>query len=503
MKRELDRFTQFAVEHLSDATYWMEEDARIIYANEAASRLVGYSIDELMAMRVYDLNVDLDHTRWPAIWALLKAEGTRTFEARHRHRDGRVLEVEIAAHFLELDGKEYSCAFVRDIGERKVLEQRLRHAEKMEAVGRLAGGVAHDFNNQLAGILGYAEVLRLRIGDDQEALDLLSKLTASVNVAAGLPRELLAFARRGKIMVEVIDLHEVVDHAMSVLSRSIDRRIAIESSLEAARPWVLGDSSQLTNVVLNLCLNARDAMPDGGTMTLSTRDVEIGENPDSHPLHDLQAGSYVALSIRDDGIGMDSSTLSRIFEPFYTTKPETGGSGLGLSGVYGAVKNHKGAIDVDSSPGVGTRFTIYLPVTRRSSVMDARRESGEPLGQRLSGHVLLVEDDPSLLDVCARMLDALGCGVTTASDGVKAVQLFETNHEEIDLVLLDLVLPRMNGPETFLAMRDIEPSVQVVVMSGYSLDGEAQSLIESGAIGFLQKPFTLAALARAMTSALS
>jgi len=499
---ELDRFTQFAVEHLADATYWMQEDAGIIYVNEAASRLIGYTIDELCAMKVYELNVDLDSSRWPAIWALLKAERKRTFEARHRHKDGHVLDVEITAHFLELDGKEYSCAFVRDIGERRQLEQRLRHAEKMEAIGRLAGGVAHDFNNQLAGILGYAEVLRLKIDDCPEAVELVDKLSHVVKVAADQTSRLLAFSRRGKFLVEPVDLHAVLRDVESMLARSIDRRVAIESRLAADRPWVSGDPSQLENAILNLALNARDAMPEGGILTLTTDNIELGAEPDADLPPDLAPGPYIAVSIRDTGIGMDRETRDRVFEPFFTTKDATGGVGLGLAAVYGTVTNHRGGIVVDSEPGAGTSFTIYLPVTRPSASAGSRRDSGEPVGQRLSGHLLLVEDEPDVRDVCAQMLEALGCTVTTAADGGSALATFREHHDRIDLVLLDLVLPRINGPEVFRSIREIDAEVPVVVVSGFSVDGEAQQLIDDGARGFLQKPFTLAALAGAVAQAL-
>ncbi len=499
---ELDRFAQFAMEHLSDATYWMNEAASIIYANEAASRLVGFSIDELHEMKVYDLNVDLDMTRWPAIWALLKAEGRRTFEARHRCKDGRVLDVEITAHFLELDGKEYSCAFVRDIGERKLLEQRLRYAEKMEAIGRLAGGVAHDFNNQLAGILGYAEVLRLKIGDQHEALELVDKLSHVVRVAADLTSQLLAFSRRGKFLVEAVDLHALLNEVVSMLSRSIDKRVSVVSALSAERAWVLGDPSQLENIFLNLGLNARDAMPKGGEITLTTKNVTFRTDTDPDRPADLGPGNYIAISIRDTGIGMDRKTQERIFEPFFTTKEHLGGTGLGLAAAYGTVRNHKGAIVVDSEPGCGSCFTLYLPVARPSDRAAAQRESGEPMGQRLSGHVLLVEDEPDLRAVCGQLLEALGCSVTLAADGKCGLEVFREHHESIDLVLLDMVLPEMSGTETFRAMKDVDPDVQVLVMSGYSLDGEAQHLIDSGARGFLQKPFTLAALAGGIRSVL-
>jgi len=498
----LDHFAQFAIEHLSDAIYWMEEDASIIYVNEAASRLVGYSTDELQTMKVYELNVDVTPETWPAIWALLKAERRRTFEARHQHKNGSVLDVEITAHFLELGGLEYSCAMVRDIRERKLIEQRLRDAEKMEAIGRLAGGVAHDFNNQLAGILGYADVLRLKIADRPDAVELVDQLSHVVREASGVTSRLLAFSRRGKFLIKPVDMHGVLSEVAAVLSRSIDRRVRIETEMGADRTWVAGDPSQLENIFLNLGINARDAMPEGGKLTFATKNLVVGDAPESGPPPDLQAGTYLVVTVTDTGVGIDRASQAMVFEPFFTTKEKAGGTGLGLAAVYGTVKNHKGAIVVDSELGKGTCFTLYLPVIRPTAQARDLGENGEPLGQRLSGHVLLVEDEPGLRDVCSQMLESLGCTVETAADGDSAIRLYREGHARIDVVLLDLLLPKLSGPEVFRKMIATDPGVQVLVMSGFSLDGEAQSMIDKGARGFLQKPFTLAALAAEVGRAL-
>jgi PAS domain S-box-containing protein len=490
---ELDRFSRFAVEHLSDATYWMEEDASIIYVNEAASRLTGYGLDQLRSMKVYELNVDLNAANWPAIWGLLKAEGRRTFEARHRRQDGRLLDVEVSAHFLELEGKEYSCAFVRDIGERKQLEQKLRHAEKMEAIGRLAGGVAHDFNNQLAGILGYAEVLRRSVRGNDEALRFVEELAKIVHVAADLTAQLLAFSRRGKFLVQPVDLHPLLDEVVGILSRSIDKRIRLETTLQADRPWVSGDPSQLQNVIMNLALNARDAMPQGGTLTLGTANVDFDHASRGHVPAELPPGAYVALSVRDTGVGMTREVQDRVFEPFFTTKDTGAGTGLGLASVYGAVRNHKGAIAVESDVGRGSTFTVYLQVARPGA--SARPDSAEPPSLRLHGRVLVVEDERAPREAWTNMLESLGCAVTAVADGQSALQLFRDEHGSIDVVLLDIMMPGMGGEETFAAMREVDPGVPVLVMSGYSLDGGAQAMIDAGARGFLQKPFTMATLA--------
>jgi two-component system, cell cycle sensor histidine kinase and response regulator CckA len=491
-----DHLSRFALERLADGLYWMQEDGRVVYANAAASALMAYSVEELLGMKMYELNVDLDGSSWPAIWGLLKADGHRTFEARHRRKDGRVLQLEVSAHFFELEGKEYSCAFIRDIGERRELELRLRHAEKMEAVGRLAGGVAHDFNNQLGVIIGYAGLLRRAVRDNPKALSFVEELFAVARVATKLTAQLLAFSRRGKFLVEPVDLYALIGTVIPMIPLGLDKRIRVETELRAERAWVLGDPSQLQSVVLNLALNARDAMPHGGTLTFSTSNVHLDATQPAQlaqPAGDLPPGTYVTLSVRDTGTGMDPQTQARIFEPFFTTKELGAGTGLGLAAAYGAIKNHKGAIAVQSVPHQGSMFTIHLPVSRSGSAQ--RPATEEPESLRLHGHVMLVEDEPALRAVARQMLSALGCTVTAFEDAASALGFFRESHAGVDLIILDMVLPGMTGAEAFAALKEIDRGVQVLVVSGYSLDGQAQQLVDDGARGFLQKPFDMAGLA--------
>jgi two-component system, cell cycle sensor histidine kinase and response regulator CckA len=490
---ELDRFTQFAVEHLADATYWMKEDGSFIYVNEAASRLTGYRLDQLRSMTVFGLNVELRPEAWAAHWKLLRAQGRRTFEARHQRQDGRFFDVEITAHLLQLDGREYSCAFVRDISERKQMEQKMRQAEKMEAIGRLAGGVAHDFNNQLTGIFGCADLLREMVRENAEAVQLVDDLSQIARVAAALTAQLLAFSRKGKLLVQPIDLHRLILDVVAILSRSVDKRIRVETGLGAPRFWVTGDPSQVQNAILNLALNARDAMPSGGTLTFATANVDFDDSSPERARLELSSGAYVALSVRDTGIGMTRETRERVFEPFFTTKEVGAGTGLGLASVYGTIRNHRGAIVVDSVVDRGTVFTAYLPLAGETAI--AQPHVAEPPRVELNGHVLVVDDEPTSRDVEAAMLRALGCTVATAEDGQSALSKLREAPSSVDVVLLDMTMPGMTGAETFRAMKEIHPEVQVLAMSGYTLDGAAQVMLDAGARGFLQKPFTMAELA--------
>jgi PAS domain S-box-containing protein len=493
---EFDQFARFAVESFSDPTYLLAQAGDIIYANQAATALLGFTREELCAKQMYEINVDLDPSNWGAIWALLQASGQRMFEARHRHKDGRVLPVRVSAHLFRIGEREYSCAIIHDIRERRQLEGRLQQAEKMEAVGRLAGGVAHDFNNQLAGILGYAELAQLAVEPDSPAVALLEELIAGVKVAASLTAQLLAFSRQGKFVSEPVDLHRLTQHVLSMFSRSVQRNIQVVCALEAARHWTLGDASQLQSAVLNLLLNARDAMPEGGTIRVDSFNMDFAPSEDTPPPHGLAAGPYVVLRVLDTGVGIDPALGERVFEPFFTTKETGAGTGLGLAAVYGTLKNHKGAVAVDSVLGKGSVFTLYLPVSRRESAASSERSrSGEPHGLRLSGHVLVVDDEPAIRDTTGQMLEALGCTVSVCADGESALAYFEREHAKVELVLLDLVMPGKSGAETFAALKRIDPHVQVLLVSGYSEEGHAQALVDAGARGFLQKPFTMASLA--------
>ena len=436
---DLDLFAHFAVERFADATYLLAEDGSIVYANEAASLLLGYSVDELCAHRMYDLNVDLDGGNWAAIWSLLKAAGRRTFEARHRCKNGRILAVEVRANFLTLRGREYSCAFIHDITERKRLEGRLRQAEKMEAIGRLAGGVAHDFNNQLLGVLGYAELARLAVADNPKAVGFLDQLLGVCKVATDLTAQLLAFSRQGKFLTEPVDLHKLVREVVSMALRSIERNIQVETSLLAKRSWTLGDPSQLQSALLNLLLNARDAMPEGGTIFLETFNIHYEASEQAPPPHGLAPGYYVCLQVRDTGVGMEPAVSERVFEPFFTTKEIGAGTGLGLAAVYGTLNNHRGAVTVESEPGKGSAFTLYFPVSRREA--SARSQAGEPSSLRLRGSVMVVDDEAAIRDIVVQMLEALGCSVIAFSDGESALAYFRGAATSVDLVLLDLVMP--------------------------------------------------------------
>jgi PAS domain S-box-containing protein len=500
------RFATFAVERFSDPAYLVREDARIVYANDAASKMLGYTRAELLELPIYDLNSDTPKAAWPAIWKALKDVGRRTFETHHCAKDGTVIPVEISANYLEFDGKEWSCAFARDIRGRQELERRLRQSEKMEAIGALAGGVAHDFNNQLTSILGYSELLREAVGADSETATLVDSVLLSARRAADLTRQLLAFSRKGKYVVERVDVNRLVSEVATVVSRTIDKKVQIQLSLESQSSAVEGDASQLQNAILNLALNARDAMPDGGTLRFFTGDSRTNGGIGAELSHgfELSPGRYVEVRVADTGAGMDEMTRAHMFEPFFTTKEPGKGTGLGLAAVYGTVKNHHGALGVQSALGKGTTIHVYLPIAPADG-MEAEREAPAPDASpplAAAKHVLVVDDDPAVRDVAQRLLQSLGCRTTAFADGPSCIEYYRRAFREVDVVLLDMAMPLMSGRETFLTLREINPALIALLVSGYSLDSEAQSMIAEGVRGFLRKPYSRAALLAKLTEAL-
>jgi PAS domain S-box-containing protein len=496
------RFTQFAVDNLGDAVYCIEGDGSIVYVNDAACQMLGYSREELLGMHVYDIDADVTAEAWPRIWALLRQLGKSTMEGQHRTKAGRLVPVEISGNILMFEGVEYSCAFARDISERKQLEQRLRQSEKMKAIGQLAGGIAHDFNNQLTGVSGYADLLSDRLDGDATAAQYVEQIQMAVRRAASLTHQLLTFARQENQISEVVDLNALAKEAIGILERSIDKKIVIVRNLDARQPAVFGDASRLQSAILNLALNARDAMPHGGRLSIKSETVLLDADFCARQALPVEPGRYVMLEVRDDGEGMTREVLDRLYEPFFTTKEKGRGTGLGLAAVYGAVKSHRGTIEMRSEPAKGTVVRMYLPL-HEGATKDAGADSPAvpelPRGLR----VMLVEDMEPLRAMVGAILKALGCEVFSFENGALATDYYATHFHSVDLVILDMRMPVMDGTETFHALRAINPAVKVLLASGHSVTGAAQALLESGAKGFVQKPYRRQTLVEKIQEALA
>jgi len=386
--------------------------------------------------------------------------------------------------------------FVRNITDKKELEANLQQAQKMEAIGTLAGGIAHDFNNLLMGIQGRISLITSELETSPMLMDHLEGIEEYVKSATALTRQLLGLAQEGKYQVKPADINHIVHRSARMFSRT-KKEIRIVEDLHPEQLPAEVDSQQIEQVLLNLYLNAWQAMPSGGDLVLKTRNIVL--EPGDAQLHGVGPGPYVKVSVIDAGTGMEEEILPRIFDPFFTTKERGRGTGLGLASAYGIIKNHGGFMDVASEPGSGSTFDFFLPASNRAIVPEPSRIQPYAGG---SETILLVDDEEMILEVAQPMLEKLGYTVRVASSGSEALAIFSRDGEEIDLVILDLVMPGMAGGEAFDRIRELDSVVPVLLSSGYSIDGQAAAILERGCNGFIQKPFTMERLSRKVRSVL-
>ena len=373
---------------------------------------------------------------------------------------------------------------------KKELEAQLLHAQKMEAVGTMAGGIAHDFNNLLMGIMGNVSLMLLDTSPNHPHYTEFKNIEQCVQRGADLTKQLLGFAMGGKYETIPTNLNEIIKKSAAMFNRT-RKEISIHENYEPHLWPVEVDRGQLEQVLVNLYVNAWQAMPGGGNIYLQTENVTL--NKKEVKPYNLEPGSYVKISIRDTGTGMDEETQQRIFEPFFTTKEMGRGTGLGLASVYGIIKNHGGFIQVLSEKGIGTTFYIYLPASQKEIPEE------KPLPERIlegTETALLVDDEDFIIDVGKRLLSKMGYKVLTATSGKEALEIYQKNKEGIHIVILDMIMPGMGGGETFDQLKAINPDIKVLLSSGYSLDGQAAQILERGCSGFIQKPFRMKALSQ-------
>ncbi|MHC4860673.1 MAG: hybrid sensor histidine kinase/response regulator, partial [Planctomycetota bacterium] len=482
------RLTQFAVEHAADATFWIASDARFLNVNEAACRALGYSREELLQMTVHDIDPQFTAERWPGHWEELKERKSFVVDSEHRTKDGRIYPVEIAVNYVEYSGKEYNFAFARDVTERKRLEDQLRQSQKMEAVGSLAGGIAHDFNNLLTAISGYSTLLLRKMVEQDPLRRKVEEIGKAASRATALTGQLLAFSKKQVIEPRVLDLNHIVFEMGPMLDRLIGEDIELVSVLVPDVGNVRADRGQIEQVVLNLAVNARDAMPEGGRLTIETANVEVDEEQAS--LHiDLEPGPHVALVVADTGAGMDEETRDHVFEPFFTTKGRETSTGLGLSTVYGIVQQSEGSVSLTSRPGEGTTFTIRLP--RVDEPVDDPEPEVLPRASESGKHtILLVEDEMAVRDLVEEVLESEGHTVLAVSCAETALEVCDNYHEPIDLLLTDVVLRGMNGADLADQMTARKRDVKVLFMSGYTDDVIAHRGVLPPDVAFIAKPFS-------------
>jgi len=502
-------------ENMRDMIFIQDMDLTIIYASPSMERLLGYNQDELgeltMAQTMTPESLKkaratffhyVDMTQNKTREEILSLD-IPSSEFEYVRKDGTSFWGEMKQGFLvDHEGNLIGAqGVIRDISDRvqaqkqsKELEQQLQRGERLQAIGQLAGGVAHDFNNQLAGIIAFAELIKLHPNGERTTEFANRILQASQN-AANLTGKLLAFARRGSVEHAPVDLHESIDETIAILERSIDKTISIKRQMEAPSAWVMGDASQLQNALLNLALNARDALTKGGVILFKTRIITTDRKETTN--HNKGGQKNLEISVKDNGTGIAPAIIDRVFEPFFTTKKLGSGSGMGLAAVYGTVKAHGGSIDLVSEPDKGSTFTITLPSTENPNSMnkDSQHKNLVP-GH---GQIMIVDDEENLGEGLSAMLASLGYEPVLFNSGVQAIEYFLKHNQDIRFVLLDLILPEMNGVEVFREMQKINDTVMVLLISGYSSDSDVQILLDQGAAGFIKKPFVLRELSEKIT----
>jgi two-component system cell cycle sensor histidine kinase/response regulator CckA len=479
------------VENANDAIF-IVQDQLIRFADPKTEALFGYKEEELLRMSFIDFVHREDKARVLEALKnnLTQEEFSSTYSFRIVNGAGEEFWGELNTASIMWEGRPAILNFLRDITVQKKLESQLQQAQKLEALGTLAGGVAHDFNNVLMAIQGRAAImLRKRDASDPD-FEHLDEIGGYVQKAADLTRQLLSFARGGKHEVEPTDINNLIEESAKLFERT-KKEISIHLDCQE-RVWTLEvDRGQIDQVLLNLFINAWHAMPGGGDIHIKTENVTLNEH--FVGAFNVKPGKYVRISIADAGVGMDEATRHRIFEPFFTTREMGKGSGLGLSSAYGIIKNHGGFIDVYSEVGQGATFNIYLPATEMATAKEEARVEDIVTG---AGTILLVDDEDMIIDIGKALIEELGYKVLVARSGREAVKIYREKNAEIDLVVLDVVMPDMGGGKTYDRLREIDSGVRVLLLSGYSISGQATEMLYRGCDGFIQKPFDLEKLSR-------
>jgi PAS domain S-box-containing protein len=490
--RESEEKYRTVLEANPDPVVVCDRESRVLYFNPAFTRVFGWTLEERLG-RPLEGFVPEDNQAETRVMMerLMAGESLFGLESRRYSKGGQILPVSVSgAVYRDRDGNPVgSIINLRDITEQKKLHGQLQHAQKMEAVGTLAGGIAHDFNNLLQAVQGYAELLFRGKPQDHPDCASLQKILNAAKRGAELTRQLLTFSRKVESRKRPLDLNYEVHEIQRLLERTIPRMIDIELHLADDLKIVNADPVQMEQVLMNLAVNAKDAMPQGGRLVIETKNVTLdGEFCKTHL--GSKPGDYVKLGVSDTGHGMDSKTIAHIFEPFYTTKGPGKGTGLGLAMVYGIVKDHEGYITCHSAPAIGTTFKIYLPVLDEPAEIPEERERITRV-KKGSETILLVDDEEFIRDVAVQLLREFGYTVLTAANGEAALEIYRKEHGRIDLVILDLIMPGMGGMKCLRELLKINPQGRVLVASGYSAGGPAREAIDAGARGYLGKPYDI------------
>ncbi|MGB3211317.1 MAG: PAS domain S-box protein [Desulforhopalus sp.] len=494
---------------IEDSYYEMDLRGNLTLVNLAMCTMLGYGTDTLLGMNIArymsEQTVRKMRDSFNTVLVTELPGEMLELELCRKNGDIRYAETVVSAIRSEDDRITGFRGIARDITQRKslekskkILEERLQHSQRLESMGTLAGGIAHDFNNLLMGIQGRAALMQNDLSDQHPHFAQLESIQKYVEDASSLTTRLLGFARGGKYEVRPVDLNTLIEKGIQMFGRT-RREITINTTLKSNLWPVEVDSNQFEQVLVNLLVNAGEAMPEGGTVGIVTTHVIVGK--DDAVFYDIKPGNYVQLTLSDTGKGIDEKVMSKIFDPFFTTKTIGRGSGLGLAMVYGIIRNHSGAISVKSELNAGTDFTIFLPATDKEipteiTVKPAPAKSG-------SETILLVDDEPMIIEVGREILALLGYDVLTATSGEEALDIFEDKQDRIDLLIIDMIMPKMGGGELFDQLKRMNPTVNVLLSSGYSIEGQAREILKRGCRGFIQKPFSVSQLSDKISNILN
>lgn len=497
-------------DNLPQTVFEADLAGRLTFINSRGFTRFGYTREAFDAgLNVFDMIAPADRAR-----ALEEMKDTLSgsmksgVEFNAQRQNGETFPAIVHARPIVRDGQAVGIrGILTDVSqsrhaeeEQERLKDQLRQSQKLEAIGTLAGGVAHDFNNLLTGILGYANMLKVGSEPGSDVYRGTEVIERAAERASELTHQLLGFARKGKMRNTDVDVHLVINEVITLLDRTIDKSIVIQTQLRAEKHFIRGDATQIQQIILNLAVNARDAMKDGGNLTFHSDTVDFNSES-TRRLSGLQPGTYLLLQVSDTGAGIPKELQDRIFEPFFTTKDQGEGTGMGLATVYGIVKNHDGLVRVSSEEGKGTTFKIFLPVQEPSPKKDSPEKEVKPL-RKGRGRVMVVDDEEVVRKLAQDMLEQLGYEVVTLENGEEAVNYYSKHSETIDVAIIDMIMPKLGGRDCFRALKEINPGVRAILSSGYSQEGAVQEILDQGMRGFVQKPYKMEELSDAVARAL-
>ncbi len=494
--RRLRNYQSNIIDSMPSVLVGVDSHCQVTQWNRTAEQVTGITANRAQGKLISELYPQIMIKRIKK--SIETREIQRELNSCRRTDDGTIYE-DVTIYPLVANGVSGAVLRIDDVTKKHELEEQLSHSRKMDAIGQLAGGIAHDFNNMLAGIMGAAQLLKSpKLNIDKKGVKYIDMILKAAERASELTSGLLAFGRKGRIVSTVVDVHSILEDAVDILSRTIDKNIKISIKKDAENFMAVGDSSRLQNAFMNIGINAGHAMPGGGELQIETRNIRLDQIYCEASTFEIEPGEYIEIEIRDTGIGIPLENIQKIFEPFYTTKDQGEGTGLGLAAVYGTVQDHHGVVNVYSEKGVGTSFHIMLPCSE-SNMEQKKSETGIVKG---SGQVLLVDDEELIRVTGKYMLQEMGYSVILAGNGQEALDIFRDNYSEIDIVVMDMIMPKMNGREAFHKMKEIDKNCRVIISSGFAQNESVDELIRSGLSGFIHKPYRDFELSRLMAKVL-